>query len=128
MYSDQKAFVDKPTNKSPGQVLSDFSAINGSNPTYGQVEQFVDSDFSGEGLELEAVALPSFNSNPAFQNEVKDPLVRAWSLIVHGYWTQLIRNVNASALCDGVTCESSLIPLNHSFVVPGGRFREICEC
>jgi alpha,alpha-trehalase len=127
LYPDQKTFVDKPTNKPPSQVLTDFAAINGSNPTYGQVQQFVDSDFSGEGLELEAVALPNFNSNPSFLGGVKDPLVKAWSAIVHGYWAQLIRSANDSALCNGVACESSLIPLNHTFVVPGGRFREICK-
>ena len=127
LYSDEKTFVDKPTNKPSGQVLTDFAAINGTNPTYGQVEQFVDADFSGEGLELEAVALPNFNQNPAFLNGIKDPLVKAWSSIVHGYWAQLIRNTNESTLCDGVTCESSLIPLNHTFVIPGGRFRENCE-
>ena len=127
LYPDQKTFVDKPTNKPPGTVLTDFAAINGSNPTYGQVQQFVDTDFSGEGLELEAATIPNFNQNPAFLNTVKDPLVKAWSGIVHGYWTQLIRGTNDSTLCNGVPCESSLIPLNHTFVVPGGRFREICE-
>lgn len=127
LYADQKTFVDKPTSKPPSQVLTDFAAINATNPTYGQVQQFVDSDFSGEGLELEAVALPNFNPNPAFLDGVKNPLVKAWSAIVHGYWTQLIRGTNDSALCNGVTCESSLIPLNHTFVVPGGRFREICK-
>ena len=128
LYADEKTFVDKPTNKPPGTVLAGFAAIiNGTNPTYGQVQQFVDTDFSGEGLELEAVAISNFNANPAFLNSVKDPLVKAWSAIVHGYWTQLIRGTNDSALCNGVACESSLIPLNHTFVVPGGRFREICE-
>lgn len=47
--------------------------------------------------------------------------------VVHGYWTLLIRQTNQSALCqpgpDG--CTSSLIPLNHTIVVPGGRYREI---
>ncbi|KAH9952387.1 Six-hairpin glycosidase-like protein [Lactifluus volemus] len=46
----------------------------------------------------------------------------AFAQVVHGYWTQLIRGTNSSALCDGVKCVSTLIPLNHTFVVPGGRF------
>lgn len=91
---------------------------------------FVDNNFRGEGLELEAVALSNFNANPAFLNNVSDPLVKAFSQTVHGFWTQLIRQTNQTALCpegtESGSCESSLIPLNHTFVVPGGRFREQC--
>ncbi|KAJ7660450.1 Six-hairpin glycosidase-like protein [Mycena rosella] len=49
----------------------------------------------------------------------------AFAGTVHGFWTQLVRGTNASALCDGVKCVSTLIPLNHtlSFLVRG-RFRE----
>jgi hypothetical protein len=47
--------------------------------------------------------------------------VKGFAQTVHGYWTQLIRGTNSSILCpQGLTgCESSLIPLNHTFVVPG---------
>jgi alpha,alpha-trehalase len=129
-YADPKTIVDKPTSKSSQQVLSDFNTTITSNATEGAVITFLENDFKGEGLELEAVALPSFNANPAFLSNVSDPLLKAWSQTVHGYWTQLIRSTNASALCpegtESGSCESSLIPLNHTFVVPGGRFREQC--
>lgn len=130
IFSDPKTFVDKPTSKSSQQVLSDFSAFNLSNITEGDIVNFVDSDFFGEGLELEAAELSNFNVNPAFLNNVTDPLLRAFSQIVHGYWTQLARTTNQSARCDifpGGTCEGTFIPLNHTFIVPGGRFREQCE-
>lgn len=127
IFSDPKTFVDKPTSKSSQQVLSDFSAFSLSNVTEGNIITFVDNDFSGEGLELEAAELTNFNVNPAFLNNVTDPLLRAFSQIVNGYWTQLARTTNQSALCDefpGGKCEGTFIPLNHTFVVPGGRFRE----
>ncbi|OCH84124.1 glycoside hydrolase family 37 protein [Obba rivulosa] len=128
VYSDAKTVVDKPTNKPSQQVLSDFNAISGSDTTEGDIVTFMDNDFRGEGLELEAVAEPNFNPNPSFLNNVSDPLIRAWSQTVHTFWTQLIRNTNQSVLCPEGTesgpCESSLIPLNHTFVIPGGRFRE----
>ncbi|KAF8901245.1 glycoside hydrolase family 37 protein [Mucidula mucida] len=124
LYVDPKTFVDKPTTKSPEDVLTDFSALGNSSLKEGDVVNFVNTDFAGEGLELEALVLTDFNADPAFLGNVSDPLVRAWAQTVHGYWTQLIRTTNASTLCDGVQCESSLIPLNHTFVVPGGRFRE----
>lgn len=126
-FADPKTFVDKPTSKTSQQVLSDFEAISNASLTEGSIVTFVNSDFKGEGLELQALALPQFNPTPAFLNNVTDPLIKAWSQTVHGYWTQLIRSTNDSALCQGGNCESTLIPLNHTFVVPGGRFREQCE-
>ncbi|KAH7928748.1 glycoside hydrolase family 37 protein [Leucogyrophana mollusca] len=127
LYSDSKTFVDKPTSKSSQQVLSDFSQFNLANVTEGDIVNFVDADFLGEGLELEGVALEGFNANPSFLNNITDPLSRAFAQTVNGFWPQLVRNTNQSALCDeypGGKCESTLIPLNHTFVVPGGRFRE----
>jgi alpha,alpha-trehalase len=127
LYTDPKTFVDKPTNSDEQSVLAAFAPINSTNATEAAVLKFVDDNFRGEGLELEAQALPNFNPNPPFLNNVADPLLRSFSQIVHGYWTQLVRGTNSSALCDGKTCESTLIPLNHTFVVPGGRFREQCK-
>ncbi|KAI0754492.1 glycoside hydrolase family 37 protein [Daedaleopsis nitida] len=128
LYVDPKTFVDKPTSKSSQQVLAAFNKIGNQSATEGDLTDFVNTNFRGEGLELEAIALDNFKSSPSFLNNVSDPLVKAFSQTVHGYWTQLIRNTNDSALCPSGTqngdCESSLIPLNHTFVVPGGRFRE----
>lgn len=127
VYTDPKTFVDKPTSKSSQQVLADFSNFNLSTVTEGQIVNFVDNDFLGEGLELEAAALTNFNPTPAFLNNVTDPLLKAFAQTVHSYWTQLARDTNQSAICNeypGGTCESSLIPLNHTFIIPGGRFRE----
>lgn len=136
LYGDPKTFVDKPTNASSQQVLTTFNTLvdqagnSTTNLTEGEILNFVDTNFRGEGLELEAVALANFNPSPAFLQNVTDPLARAFAQTVHGFWTQLIRGTNSSTLCgegtnDG-SCESTLIPLNHTFVIPGGRFREQC--
>lgn len=124
LWSDPKIFVDKPTASDPQSVLAAFAPINSSSATEGAVLQFVNNNFRGEGFELEAEALPNLNANPSFLNNVKDPLPRAFARVVHSYWTQLIRRTNSSTLCDGIKCESTFIPLNNTFVVPGGRFRE----
>ena len=87
------------------------------------------NDFVGEGLELEAVALTEFNPSPSFLNNVSLPLPRAFAQTVHGIWTQLIRATNTSTLCGSSgKCESSLIPLNHTFVVPGGLYLSVLVC
>lgn len=130
LYSDSKTFVDKPTRKPVQQVLADFAAFDLSTVTEDDIVNFVDDDFGPEGLELEAASLAGFTTDPAFLNNVTDTLVRAFAQIVHGYWTQLARNTNHSALCNEYPvggCESTLIPLNHTFIVPGGRFREQCQ-
>ncbi|EJC98505.1 trehalase [Fomitiporia mediterranea MF3/22] len=132
LYVDPKTFVDKPTNSSSENVVSAFnnllnSAGNSTTQiTIQQIVDFVDTNFRGEGLELEATALSNFNPNPPFLNNVTDSLVKSFSQTVHGFWTQLARQTNESTLCGegGNDCESTLIPLNHTFIVPGGRFRE----
>jgi len=128
-YSDAKTIVDKPTSKTSQQVLADFAAFNLSNVTEGDIVNFMDYDFLGEGLELEEAALPGFTATPPFLGNVTDPLLQVFTQIVNGYWTQLASTVNHPALCsiypDGA-CEGTFIPLNHTFVVPGGRFREQC--
>ncbi|OCF57627.1 alpha,alpha-trehalase [Kwoniella mangroviensis CBS 10435] len=123
IFPDSKTFVDKPTNGTLNDTLAAFNAL-GSNVTVGQIETFVESNFKGEGLDLEQIPIEGFNQNPAILDNISDPIYKAWTSIVNSYWTLLIRETNQSSLCNG-TCDSSLIPLNHTVVVPGGRYREI---
>ncbi|EEB90625.1 hypothetical protein MPER_11142, partial [Moniliophthora perniciosa FA553] len=96
-----------------GPLLQSVNLAN----LYPDQKTFVDKRYEG-------VILRNFDPNPPFLGNVSDSIVKAFSQTVHGFWPQLTRATNSSALCDGVQCESSLIPLNHTFVVPGGRFRE----
>ncbi|ORY35701.1 Six-hairpin glycosidase-like protein [Naematelia encephala] len=122
IFADSKTFPDKPTVGTLNETLAAFAKLP-SNVTVGDIETFVEQYFKGEGLELSQVALQGFNSTPAVLDTVNDPIYKAWVSVVNGYWTLLIRETNQSALCNG-QCESSLIPLNHTIVVPGGRYRE----
>ena len=134
LFADQKTFVDKPTSRDPRDVVDTFTSTlttagSTTNITFQQVVDFVNNSFRGEGLELEALTLPAFQPSPAFLQGVTDPLLKAWTQTVHSFWTQLARGTNETQLCGqgAGDCESTLIPLNHTFVVPGGRFREQCE-
>ncbi|KAG8911352.1 hypothetical protein FRC01_005757, partial [Tulasnella sp. 417] len=130
LYPDSKTFVDKPTSKSADQVATDFFNLynnsQGQPVTYGGITNFVQSDFKGEGLELKPITIASTSPKALSASGIPDTLSRAWAGIVNGYWGSLIRETNRDVLCpnDPSGCESSLIPLNHTFVVPGGRFRE----
>ena len=134
VYPDQKTFVDKvrilqwlsvmlinglqPTSKSFQAVLADFQNIS-SSTTYGDIVAFLNNDFAGEGRELEPVALPTdYNDSPPFLNNITLPLPKAFAQVVHKFWPRLIRATNTSALCSD-QCESTFIPLNHTFVIPG---------
>lgn len=127
--------MDKPTSKRSQEVLADFAKLQNSSGsaglTEGNIVSFEDGDFTGEGQELAVVKLATLNQNPAFLDNVTDPLIKAWSQTVSGYWADLIRETNTSATCpiypDAGDCEGTFIPLNHTFVIPGGRFREQCE-
>ncbi|WRT68588.1 uncharacterized protein IL334_005566 [Kwoniella shivajii] len=113
----------KPTNGTLNDTIAAFNAL-GSNVTVGQIETFVESNFKGEGLDLEQIPIEGFVQNPAILDNISDPIYKAWTSIVNSYWTLLIRETNESSICNG-NCDSSLIPLNHTVVVPGGRYHEI---
>ncbi|KAH8829448.1 trehalase [Flagelloscypha sp. PMI_526] len=126
LFADPKTVVDKPTSKPPSVVLADFNnATQGVDPLpVTTVLKFEESDFSGEGQELIPTELEGYKDSPSFLGNVSDPILKGFSQAVHSYWNDLVRTINQTTLCDGSKCESSLIPLNHTFVVPGQRFRE----
>jgi alpha,alpha-trehalase len=126
-YSDSKVIVDKPTTNTSNVTISAFRNYTSGGVTYGEITQFLDEYFQGEGLELKAVYVDNFPQNPASISAIPNQYVKQFLLAVHQVWNLLIRDTNQTALCTRGTCESSLIPLNHTFVVPGGRFREQCK-
>ena len=126
-YSDSKIVVDKPTKNTVNATVAAFQNYSSGGLTYGEITQFLDDYFQGEGLEFKAVSVDNFPQNPASISAIPNQYVQQFLLAVHQVWTLLIRDTNQTSLCTGGECESSLIPLNHTFVVPGGRFREQCR-
>ncbi len=126
-YSDSKTIVDKPTTNATNATIAAYRNYTSNGLTYGEVTQFLDNYFRGEGLELKAVSVNDFPQNPASISAIPNQYVRQFLLAVHQIWGLLIRDTDQTALCTGGKCESSLIPLNHTFVVAGGRLREQCE-
>jgi len=122
-YADSKTIVDKPTNGTTNATVAAFNAF-GNNITYGDIVEFLDDHFQGEGLELAATNISDFPASPSAFSSIPDAYVKGFTLAVHNIWPLLVRDTDESRLCENGRCESSLIPLNHTFVVPGGRFRE----
>ncbi|TIB12944.1 hypothetical protein E3P92_02430 [Wallemia ichthyophaga] len=127
LYADGKTFVDKPTKFSTQDVLDGWSSVNGDNQqnlTIGQIEQFVKDYFGPEGSELVEVLI-QIDDSPSFLDNIDDDLLKGFIGTVHTYWSQLIRQVNSTATCDNDECDSTLLNHPDTFVVPGGRFREL---
>jgi len=126
-YKDSKTFVDKPSRNTANTTIAAFQNFSSNGLTYGEITQFLDEYFQGEGLELQAVSLDNFPQNPASISSIPNQYVQQFLLAVHQVWNLLIRETNQTTLCAGGNCESTLIPPNHTFVVPGGRFLEYCK-
>ena len=112
----------QPTTKSSLAVLSDFQNIS-STTSNSDITTFLQNDFAAEGQELQAAQLSDYSDSPPFLNTITSPLARAFAKVVHTFWPQLTRVTNPSALCHSSDqCESTYIPLNHTFVIPGSCF------
>lgn len=94
IFGDSKTFPDKPTKYSLNETYFAFSQLvqgKQGNVTVGDVVQFVEGYFQGEGLELVPAQIENFTASPAFLDDVDDVVYKGFASVVHGYWTLLIR-------------------------------------
>ena len=77
-------------------------------------------NFDAEGTELEEVQPSDWREDPAFINDIEDKAFKDLALEMNGIWRNLTRKITKSK--DEIEGKSSLIYLEHPFVVPGGRF------
>lgn len=84
LYSDQKTFVDKPARYPTDQIVASFNNLtSSSNFTVAGLEQWVEDNFLGEGLDLVPADIPDFKDEPSFLNTVKDPYVKGFAKAVN---------------------------------------------
>jgi alpha,alpha-trehalase len=102
IFQDGKVFPDATPKSAPQDILAQYRSLHPSSPE--ALRSFVDAHFS----------LPDpAGASPAAAEPV--PLLRH----IDALWDPLTRNTST------VPRYSSLLPLPHAYVVPGGRFREI---
>lgn len=76
------------------------------------------------GTDLIAATPNDFKANPSnFLPRVQNVTVRKWALQIHELWLELTRKVSPSVAMN--PDKHTLLPLNHSVVVPGARFKEV---
>ena len=84
------------------------------------IEIFVKENFDIEGTELIEVTPTDWKKNPAFIDQIRDEKFKALASIMNDKWRNLTRKIAKSE--EEIREKSSLIYLQHPFVVPGGRF------
>ncbi|KAF8608338.1 glycoside hydrolase [Ceratobasidium sp. AG-I] len=127
-------FLGRKDSRGGLTVQSFLEHVNGTNSPYGLTDP---------GVELNLYKNTRFPNTPAFISQIRPQarLLQAWIKIIHHYWNNLDRTMDqtygknkyllpgpGSVVRKGkkVTEEysSTLIRLEHPFVIAGGRFRE----
>lgn len=100
LFPDGKTFVDMNPKRDPAEIMRDYQRMKG--PTF-ELKKFVEQNF-------ELPRTPQLN----YFREEKNIVMHITNL-----WNVLTREPDAYAK------GSSLLPLPYTYVVPGGRFREV---
>lgn len=104
LFPDGKTFVDCIPKKSPAEIVRSYKAARNNPALRFSLLAFVEENFQLPATDLHA---PHSKSS--------EPIV----VHIQQLWKQLRRAP------DSLVAGSSLLPLPHAYIVPGGRFREI---
>jgi alpha,alpha-trehalase len=86
------------------------------------LNDFLKANFGEAGSELEEVPTMDLDTSPDFINNINSTTVADFVTKVINIWPDLTRRYAGPGNC--TECVNSFIPVNRTFVVAGGRFRE----
>ncbi|KEZ44296.1 Trehalase [Scedosporium apiospermum] len=121
-FSDSKTFVDMPGKKPLDEILAAFEKLEKPLKNDTVLQDFLSEYFAEPGGELVHVPPEELSTDPAFLDEVNDTVIREFVSKVIDIWPDLTRSYVGSGECSD--CPDSFLPVNRTFVVAGGRFRE----
>ncbi|KAM5345313.1 hypothetical protein ACJ41O_011175 [Fusarium nematophilum] len=122
-FSDSKTFVDMPAIRPLSEIQTAFDRLGKPLRNNSQLNDFLDENFADAGNELEEVPEDELETNPEFLDKINDTVIREFAEKVIDIWPDLTRRyAGDSSNC--TECPNSFIPVNRTFVVAGGRFRE----
>ncbi|KAH8884538.1 glycoside hydrolase family 37 protein [Thozetella sp. PMI_491] len=121
-FSDSKTFVDMPTTKPLEDVIAAFQKLSQPLSNNTELNDFLSANFAPAGGELEEVPDAELQTNPTFLSRLNDTVVKEFVTAVINIWPDLTRRYKGPGNC--TECANSFIPVNRTFVVAGGRFRE----
>lgn len=112
----------RPTTRPLNEVLAAFANLSKPIQNDTALNNFLSTYFGQAGSELEEVPDSELGTNPEFLANVNSSIVAEFTSKVIDIWPDLTRRYAGSGNC--TDCVSSFIPVNRTFVVAGGRFRE----
>ncbi|KAJ2981265.1 hypothetical protein NUW58_g6730 [Xylaria curta] len=121
-FTDSKTFVDLPTKLPLDQVLAAFEKLTKPLTNNTELNEFLSTYFGEAGSELEAVPADQLETDPVFLGNINDSVIKQFVEKIIDIWPDLTRKYVGADACDG--CVNSYIPINRTFVIAGGRFRE----
>ncbi|KAL7898647.1 glycoside hydrolase family 37 protein [Trichoderma sp. SZMC 28014] len=122
-FSDSKTFVDMPAKRPLSEIQAAFNNLSKPLTNSSSLQTFLSTYFADAGGELVDVPHSSLTTNPTFLTKLNDTVIRQFVTKVIDIWPDLTRRYSA-AVSNCSTCPNSFIPVNRTFVVAGGRFRE----
>ncbi|CAG9974334.1 unnamed protein product [Clonostachys byssicola] len=123
-FADSKTFVDMPAIKPLEEIQAAFDKLEKPLSNNTALNNFLDEYFADAGGELIAVPQDQLTTDPVFLNNINDTVIQEFTKKVIDIWPDLTRQYSPSSSSNCTTCPNSFIPVNHTFVVAGGRFRE----
>ncbi|AEO70020.1 9fd4d0db-228e-4fe1-8548-bea1feac3ea8 [Thermothielavioides terrestris] len=121
-FTDSKTFVDMPTIRPLDEVIAAFNRLSQPLSNNSELNAFLAANFAPAGGELEAVPRDQLHTEPSFLNKLDDTVIKEFVAKVIDIWPDLTRRYGGPGNC--TACANSFIPVNRTFVVAGGRFRE----
>jgi alpha,alpha-trehalase len=113
---------DRPARKSLDEIREAFDKLEKPLRNNSALNDFLDEYFLDAGGELAEVPTDDLKTDPKFLDDLDDDVIKEFVEKVIDIWPDLTRSYNGSNNC--TDCPTSFIPVNRTFVVPGGRFRE----
>jgi len=89
-----------------------------------ELNDFLKTYYAPAGGELEAVPESELKADPVFLDKLNDTVIKEFVAKVISIWPDLTRRYKGAGNENCTGCQSSFIPVNRTFVVAGGRFRE----
>jgi alpha,alpha-trehalase len=114
--------VYRPTIRPLDEVIAAFDKLTKPLSNNTELNDFLTTYFGQAGSELAAVPTDQLQTDAVFLDKIEDIVIKEFTQKVIDIWPDLTREYIGSANCSG--CVASFIPLNRTFVVAGGRFRE----
>ncbi|KAK2002837.1 trehalase [Colletotrichum falcatum] len=121
-FSDSKTFVDMPAIKSLEDIKAAFNKLAKPLSNNTELNDFLRDNFAQAGNELKEVPKEQLRTDPTFLKSINDTVIKEFSQKVIDIWPDLTRTYVGSG--GNTSFPNSFIPVNRTFVVAGGRFRE----